>query len=86
MNIPTGNEHYQIRVTRLTVAPPDEPIFSECATDITIVDEAAGEFLEIQQHSIKTDAGNQMIRICTQEWPALREAIDYLMQQCRDDV
>lgn len=40
-----GNEKYEVRVTRLTILPPSEPIFSERATHIELRDEAAGEFV-----------------------------------------
>jgi hypothetical protein len=38
------------RITsRITVLPKGEPIFSYQATEISIVDEAAGPFIEIKQ-------------------------------------
>jgi hypothetical protein len=39
---------YTSRVISMICLPKKEPIFSELSTAITIVDEAAGEFLEVQ--------------------------------------
>jgi hypothetical protein len=59
--------------------PKDEPIFSETSTDIEIVDEAGGEFVEVQQHH----DGYGKIGITPDEWPTLRKAIDHAIKQCR---
>ena len=47
-------------------------MFSEYATEIKIVDEAAGEFLEVSQ-TWRTDLGK--IAINPEEWPTLRDAM-----------
>ena len=72
---------YEIRTTCMTVKPKDEPIFSEQATMVEIVDEASGEYVEVSQ-SGRTDLGK--IAINPEEWPALRKAINLLIVQCRD--
>ena len=72
---------YEIRTTSMTVKPKDEPIFSEQATMVEIVDEASGEYVEVSQ-SGRTDLGK--IAINPEEWPALRKAINLLIVQCRD--
>lgn len=72
---------YEIRTTSMTVAPKDEPIFSEKATMVEIVDEVSGEYVEVSQ-SGRTDLGK--IAINPEEWPALRKAINLLIVQCRD--
>ena len=71
---------YETRTLSILVAPKDQPTFSEYATEIKIVDEAAGEFLEVSQIG-RTDLGK--IAINPEEWPALRDAIDQMMKQCR---
>ena len=71
---------YMTRTTSLTVLPEDQPIFSELATTVTIVDEGAGEFVEVGQ-SGHISLGKIVIN--TNEWPALREAIDMMIAQCR---
>ena len=72
---------YETRITSLVIAPKSEPIFSECATHVRIVDEAAGEFLEVEQHG-RTDLGK--IAINPEEWPALRAAIDRMIGECKE--
>ena len=64
----------------MVVLPEDRPIFSEMATTVTIVDEAAGEFVEVGQSG---DISLDKIAINPNEWPALREAIDMMIAQCR---
>jgi len=70
------------RTTRLSVLPKGAPIFSERCTNISIVDEAAGEFLEIEQQSCSLYTKKQTITIEATEWPALKGAIDNLL----DDI
>lgn len=72
---------YNTRVTRLTVLPEGQPMFSEMATTVEIADEAAGEFVEVTQHG-RADIGK--IAINPEEWPALRAAINRLIRQCGD--
>ena len=71
---------YEIRTLCVLVVPQDQPTFSEYATEIKIVDEAAGEFLEVSQIG-RTDLGK--IAINPEEWPTLRDAIDRMMKECR---
>lgn len=73
---------YETRAMSLMVLPKGQPIYSEMATTITIVDEAAGEFVEVEQ-SGRTDVGKIAIAPC--ELPALRNAIDRLIGECRQD-
>jgi len=79
--VSAGSE-FRVRVTRLSVLPNKEPLFSEQCTNISIVDEAAGEFLEIEQQSGRTDVKSQTIQVTTEEWPALKEAIERLLADC----
>lgn len=71
---------YETRIMSLTVAPEGEPTFSEMATTIKIEDESAGEFVVVIQ-SGRTDVGK--ISINPEEWPAMRDAIDRLIAECR---
>ncbi len=68
------------RITKLTVVPNNQPVFSEMATDVEIVDEGAGEFLAVSQ-SGKRDA---RIFINPEEWPDLRAAIDRMIGECKE--
>lgn len=73
---------YQIRVTRLSVLPVGEPIFSEQATHVSIVDEAGGEFIEVSQASDRSGVESQTIRIDPVEWPSIKLAVDQLISEC----
>jgi len=74
---------YEKRVTKLTVLPEGERIFSEAATDIVIEDEAGGEFVRVIQSDDNAAMGT--IQITTEEWPILREAINEMITECRYD-
>lgn len=71
---------FEVRTTKLVVAPKGEQVFSEMATWVEIKDDAAGEFVMVTQ-SGRTDVGQ--IAIDVDEWPALRDAIDRMIAQCR---
>jgi hypothetical protein len=70
---------YETRPSQWIVAPEGDPMFSERATRITIEDEAAGEFIQVEQEEIGK------IQINLDEWPILRAVIDHAIEQCRDD-
>lgn len=65
-----------IRPVAWIVKPVGEPLFSEQATRVEIVDEAGGEFLEI------TDGRQQKIQIDAAEWPELKRAIEKAVKWC----
>lgn len=71
---------YETRVTQMTIVPIGNPLFSEEATEVTIVDEAGGEYVEVCQ-SGRVDLGK--IAISPEEWPFLRDAITSMIEQCR---
>lgn len=73
---------YETRTTKLTVLFKGEPLFHESATEIEIVDEAAGEYLEVKQCS---DSHEGKIKIDPYEWPALKAAIDRMIKECRKE-
>jgi hypothetical protein len=72
---------YEVRVTRLSIMPKGEPVFSEQCTHVSIDDEAAGEFVAVEQQINK---GQQRISINTEEWPELKQAIEQLLADCRN--
>ena len=72
---------FETRVTAVTVCKTGEPIFSGYATRVEIVDEAAGEFVEVSQAGRE---GGGKIAIDPAEWPELRAAIDDLLAACRE--
>ncbi len=62
----------------IVVVEKGEPIFSPSSTRVEITDEAAGEFVTVKQ-----DVGE--ISIMVEEWPAIREAVDRLIAEYRDE-
>lgn len=75
-----------IRITQLSVLPPGEPLFSEQCTQITIVDEAAGEYLEIEQKACHVDIKHQKIDVTPEEWPSLKEAVEQLITEIKHNI
>lgn len=73
---------YETRLMALMVLPVGQETYSEMATTVAIADEAAGEFVEVKQHG-RLDIGK--ILVSPEEWPAIREAIDRLIAECRCD-
>jgi archaeosine-15-forming tRNA-guanine transglycosylase len=72
---------YKKRVLSVVVLPEGEPVFSQYATTVAIDDEAGGEFVVVSQDGAMREAGS--IAIDAQEWPALRDAIDLMIAECR---
>lgn len=69
------------RITQVFVLPEGQPLYSEGATQISITDEAAGEFVTIDQTGT-SDFGK--IAIDPEEWPAIREAVNKMISECMD--
>ena len=67
---------FKTRVTRLTVVPDWEPIFSEMATHIEIFDEAGGEYIRITQFR---DNNSEGVEIEPEEWAAIKNAVETLI-------
>lgn len=71
---------YKTRTTQIMVHPADEPaILSEMVTMVSIEDEGGGEYVKAEQ----TNTG--AILINPDEWPAIREAIDLMVSECRSE-
>jgi hypothetical protein len=73
---------YETRTLKIGVVTKGESIFHQSMTEIEIVDEAAGEFLKISQHS--DDKDTQEILIDPTEWTTLKAAIEKMIKECRD--
>jgi hypothetical protein len=73
---------YITRVTEMAVLPEHEMLISEMTTHVRIVDEGAGEFVEVTQHG-RVDIGK--IQISPDEWQALRDTIDQMIQLCQPE-
>lgn len=63
------------------MVPPGESLFSERCTHLTIVDEAAGEFIEIEQQSGSIEIKPQTISLTPEEWPTIKQAVETLMKE-----
>lgn len=69
------------RIKSVVVAPVDAPIFDERAWSVDIEDDAGGEFLVIQCND--DQCANGQIRMDPEEWPAIRDAIEFMIAQVR---
>lgn len=72
---------YEIRTVALLVNRKGCAVFDDTATRVEIVDEASGEFVEVRQNASTTSG---LIGITPEEWPLLREAIDRMIDECRE--
>lgn len=82
--IPGSTDKYSVRLVEIAVAPVGQPLFSEMATRISIDDEAGGEFVRVTQEGGHTDI-SKCIAINPEEWPVLRDAIEYMVGECRSE-
>jgi len=62
------------RVLKVVILPKGDSIFSETATEVEILDEAAGEFVEIRQ-------AYGTIRLDISEWLEIKKAVDTAFAQ-----
>ncbi len=72
---------YESRVIEMLHAPEGDKTFFENGIRVRIVDEAAGEFVEIESQA--DNPGK--IGIDPDEWPALRSLIDKMVRSCRGE-
>ena len=72
---------YETRTIKVLVGVKGEPSYNELGFVIEITDEGGGEFVEV---SPTTEPGK--IRIDSASWPALRDAIERLLGECREDA
>ncbi len=73
--------NYETRTIKVSVVQIREPLFHDATTNIEIVDEAGGEFIEVSQCN---DSSGGKIRIDKTEWPTIRTAIEKMLKECRD--
>jgi len=71
---------YTHRITQITVCPEGKKTFDELSTVVEIGDNGSGEFVQVNQN----DGEASRIRIDKSEWPALRDAIDRMIAECRE--
>ena len=70
-------QNYEMRITKVAVLPVGSDLFCTEATNIEIVDEAAGEFIEVVQ--LNEEAENGTVRFAPEEWERVRYAMDFMM-------
>jgi hypothetical protein len=63
------------RPVRWVVAPRGEPQFHKRSTVVEITDEAAGEFVTVEQEG-------QTIKFDPEEWPFILAAIEEALREC----
>jgi|694.fasta_scaffold58693_7 hypothetical protein len=64
---------YESRITRVSIIPEGESLFSEHGYHASIEDEAAGEFVSVKSES---QGPTNDMQIEPEVWPILRETID----------
>ena len=74
---------YESRVIGMIVMPKGEALYSEQATEVRIVDESGGEYVEVCQTG-RVNLGK--ISITPEEWPALRVAITAMIAACKESI
>jgi hypothetical protein len=83
--VPAGTAEYSIRVTRLTVVPPHDQLGSERAMDVEIQSEHEREIVVLTQKSGHIDVKEQQISISKSEWAAMKDAIELMVSECREE-
>ena len=66
-----------IVTSAVIVKPVGEPIYSERCTEVRLDDEAGSLYLTIDQGKFVPGLGS--IRVDTDEWPALRDAVEQML-------
>lgn len=74
---------YETRTTCIIVNLKTEPTFSEAAISVKIDDEGAGEFVRVEHVGGTPPLG--YVLIDRDQWPMLRDAIDRMIADCRDN-
>ena len=69
---------YEARVTEITVCPVGSTKDDEESTHIAIESAGNGEFVTINQ-------ANHTTTFTPEDWPAIREATDQLISDCRNE-
>lgn len=65
-------------ITRISILPPGEPIFSERGYTVEIDDEAAGPFLVVK------DGQDGQIKVDFSDWNEICEAVNHLKSEASE--
>ena len=79
--IPESTDELEVRVVEIAVVPCGEPLASETATRIAI-EPGTTEMVKVSQEGGHTDIA-KWILIDPAEWPTVRDAIAYMVDQCK---
>lgn len=71
---------FEERTTSVLLNKVGEASYSDKNWQVDIVDEGGGEFLEITQFN-----GESKIRLDPSEWEPLKNLIDKMIKECRDE-
>jgi len=67
---------FNARITKITILPEGTPIFGVEAIHVTVADEAAGEYISIEQI---TEQSDNKIGFEKEAWPLLKKAIQTIV-------
>jgi len=70
------------RSIKWVVGAVDEAVDSEALTSVEIIDEGAGEFVQVSQSDL--DGIKMNIKINPDEWPELLNAITHALRMCQE--
>ena len=70
------------RSVKWTVGAFDEAVDSEALTSVEIIDEGAGEFVQVSQAD--ADGITMHINIRADEWPELLNAVTHAVRMCQE--
>jgi hypothetical protein len=74
---------YTSRITQMTILPVGEPLFSDRATVVSIVDEAAGEYIQVKQQADTTSETDQTIAFDPDEWEEVTDVVNQMFGEIR---
>lgn len=80
--IPESTDELEVRVVEIAVVPCGEPLASEMTTRVAIESGLASESVKVSQEGGHTDV-EKWILIDPAEWPTVRDAIAYMVDQCK---
>jgi len=72
---------YRNRVTAITIIPEGNELSDGDLTEVRLVDDGGGEYLEIEQ--VPTGGSPAVIRVNPDEWIHLRAAVNRLLKGCK---
>jgi hypothetical protein len=74
---------YTSRITQMTILPVGEPLFSDRATVVSIVDKAAGEYIQVKQQADTTSETDQTIAFDPDEWEEVTDVVNQMFGEIR---